>query len=573
MASSVLYPPIIESYFPAFPASDGECSIDFSISKFNASKDFKNVHVVIYKQDSGLNVVNKELEENNNNQPATKRYGASGIIINMPYEIVDSDNKIYRIKLKNKDVLDGWQVGWIYKIQLRLSESIYDGSIGQTAWLNANANNFSEWSTVSIIKATGTSSLKIPNYDAFTTIDNFNFVGSYNNTDKSENLYSYRVKLYDEALYDPNNLMASQLEDSGYLYANQYENINQISYNFKTEPESNKNYKVRIEYETINKYTGEANYELTSSPLSDKKIDISLLTVENDVDSIMQNFSSVFIEEEEGRIGLKLYSTSTNLSDSIMIRRADSRDNFKTWTDIKFYNFNQHNINVLPIFYDYTIESGVWYKYGVQYYNKTGDTIIRGPLKVIENPVMRNFSYSFLLGPNNQQLKLQFNNNLSGFKINLNETKSLTIGGKYPFIVRNGATNFKTFSIDGLISFNMDENGLFLTKEQAYHFQEVIQLYEKYNQQHGISHYDYIYEREFRNTVINFLYEDSPKLFKSPTEGNILVRLMDIDLSPEQTLNRIIYSFSASANEIADNTMENYKKYNLYDVEGVYKYE
>ena len=55
--------------------------------------------------------------------------------------------------------------------------------------------------------------------------------------------------------------------------------------------------------------------------------------------------------------------------------------------------------------------------------------------------------------------------------------------------------------------------------------------------------------------------KDDIKLFKSPTEGNILVKLMNITFEPVASLGRILYSFSANAVEIDEPTFENYKKY------------
>ena len=52
-----------------------------------------------------------------------------------------------------------------------------------------------------------------------------------------------------------------------------------------------------------------------------------------------------------------------------------------------------------------------------------------------------------------------------------------------------------------------------------------------------------------------------PKLFKSPTEGNILVRISNVSLSPEAGLSRLIYNFSATATEIDEASLEKYKKY------------
>ena len=68
MASQNLYPPIVDSYMPAFPVQEGGnnyCDIYFRLSKFNAKVDFTSVHVSIVKQDTNMNVV----KENN-----SKRY-------------------------------------------------------------------------------------------------------------------------------------------------------------------------------------------------------------------------------------------------------------------------------------------------------------------------------------------------------------------------------------------------------------------------------------------------------------------------------------------------------------------
>ena len=99
----------------------------------------------------------------------------------------------------------------------------------------------------------------------------------------------------------------------------------------------------------------------------------------------------------------------------------------------------------------------------------------------------------------------------------------------------------------------MDDNHLFLTKNFLY----------GYNKNDSINKYDYTYEREFRKKVHEFLTDGKPKLFKSPTEGNLIVRLTNVGLSPEQSLSRLIYNFSATATEIDDAEIENYKKYHF----------
>ena len=47
----------------------------------------------------------------------------------------------------------------------------------------------------------------------------------------------------------------------------------------------------------------------------------------------------------------------------------------------------------------------------------------------------------------------------------------------------------------------------------------------------------------------------------------MLLKLMDISLTPEQQLGRNIYSFSCTGYEIEKASVDNYKKYNIYQYE------
>ena len=73
----------------------------------------------------------------------------------------------------------------------------------------------------------------------------------------------------------------------------------------------------------------------------------------------------------------------------------------------------------------------------------------------------------------------------------------------------------------------------------------------------------YVNERLFREKVLDFLYDGKPKLFKSTQEGNMIIKLTDISLTPLDNLGRMLYSFSATGSEIDDNTFVNYQKYDL----------
>ena len=149
------------------------------------------------------------------------------------------------------------------------------------------------------------------------------------------------------------------------------------------------------------------------------------------------------------------------------------------------------------------------------------------------------------------QLKIKFDPQISSYSHVVSESSTQTIGSKYPFIRRNGNVDYRTFSLSGTISHFMDtkENGMKASPANLYG--DALNNYQKYNSNHNITPFnDYIYERDFREKVISFLYDNNVKLYKSTTEGNMLVKLMNITFTPNNTLGRQIYSFSCNVYEV-----------------------
>jgi hypothetical protein len=80
------------------------------------------------------------------------------------------------------------------------------------------------------------------------------------------------------------------------------------------------------------------------------------------------------------------------------------------------------------------------------------------------------------LSDKDRQLKLAFNPKVSSFKPVILETKTDTIGGKYPFIYRNGHVYYHELPISGLISCQLDDFNLFTSEDE---FQEIQDELEK----------------------------------------------------------------------------------------------
>ena len=146
-----------------------------------------------------------------------------------------------------------------------------------------------------------------------------------------------------------------------------------------------------------------------------------------------------------------------------------------------------------------------------------------------------------------------------------------TIGGQFPFVFRNGNTSYKEFPISGLISYHMDNDELFLTDEDLrFAAQPERRSATAANSAQKLSVRstnltgdNIAAERIFKLAVLDWLNDGKPKLFRSPTEGNYIVRVMNTSLSPNDTVGRMLHTFSATAYEIAENSIANYIKYNF----------
>ena len=584
MALRSLYPPVIDSYMPAFEVTTDKnqakatCKIYFSLSKFNGSQDFKRVHISIFKQKTGTNAVNLKNDTSSKNP----RYRETGIILDI-IPTYDKEKELYYVTVSEKDLANtkGWNTTEKYKVQIRLANAIYNGNknISQAQWIKNMADQFSEWSTICILTPIERIDFEIPILNDFTT---------QNKTDWKEQLtedniiYEATLVLSGRFIYSKNNNEliknyqfiiydsgGTEIDNSGQIYPSQIQSNGDFYYVVKAQLENTKEYAITFKFETNNGYIGgfygDDKYLFTCSYYTLSVPPCRLITIENDVDNILKGITSKGEEEDEGRLGIKFYDPSNDpYNGNLCIRRSDARTNFKIWEDVYLAVVKTKKINDIPIFYDYNIESGVWYKYGVQLVEKDGT---RGMLQEIPDPIMRNFNYTFLLGKNNQQLKLMFDNTMASFKYQIADSKLDPIGSKYTIVARNAATYYRTFPINGLISFWMDENNLFCNKKDIYKYEDVIDDYENYNNKNYITQYDYIYERDFREEVLKFLQDGEYKLFKSPTEGNIIVRLMDVNCVPNQSLDRMLYSFTSNAFEVDEYNLANCLKYGFYTIE------
>ena len=343
----------------------------------------------------------------------------------------------------------------------------------------------------------------------------YNYIGKYSqiNGDATEKVHSYCFNLYqDNDLIKTTDwvLHNSNLDENG------YESFD--LFNLEEDLDLDKIYYIEYKIKTNNNLIVSSDkYPIKQKVLYASDQLINILPILN---------------YENGYIELNFKSDKPLIGDFI-ISKSDASSDFKKWHDIYTLNLRKDSINNFS-FKDFDVAYNQTYKYAIAQTNKYNLLTE----KQISKPITVLFEDMFLFD-GEKQLKIRFNPKVSSFKNYILETKVDTIGSKYPFFFRNGSVKYKEFPINGLISCLMDEEQLFMENEFVSTNLIDSNIYQ---------------EKEFKLKVLEWLSNGQSKLFKSPAEGNYIVYLMNVNLTPIDTLGRMLHSFSCNAYEIADYT-------------------
>jgi 6-phosphogluconolactonase (cycloisomerase 2 family) len=262
--------------------------------------------------------------------------------------------------------------------------------------------------------------------------------------------------------------------------------------------------------------------------------------------------------------------------------------------------FEYNNIIPKKYFYDYLIEPGMLYRYKFQAanINSQGEVISRGASTTAsaQPQVISDFTGSFLYGADDIQINFIHNGQINSFKETKRDVLIETIGGKYPFVIRNSNIGYKQFQFSALIthvsdptrslkgltysdllndnikdsdsnfSRNLDSqstlidiryedfilNGSTVSTSTASTYSSLSENGKvSINRQDYIARTEnYVVEKQFRKKVIQWLSDGEPKVFKSDTEGLFMVKLTDITFEPVVETGRILYTFSCTMTEI-----------------------
>ena len=571
MAESKLYPPLIEGTLPAFYGNT--LKVPFTMNRAVSDKDYVGFALKI-----------KHVQGNSSVFTDT-------ILVRKEEAFRESEDFIIHFNLPSQHNLTP---GQHYKVQV----AYYTGS--------NNTPQIGYYSTVATAKYTYKPTVEIAKLKKnAVNVHTYDYTGVYSQQgkDTSEKVYSYCFNFYDS-----NKQLLKTSGEQIHNNANDteiYESSDEYSVN--EDLVLNEIYFIEYVVTTINRLRESSGlYKVSQQKTLNPTLDVKIIP--------NLNFENGYIDLN--LVGAKdTFGVEKPASGSFKMVRASSEDGFVTWSEItRFSLFNQPPSKY--VWRDYTVKQGVYYKYGIQQYNSYNLSSNR----IESNMIYSDFEHAYLFD-GKRQLKIKFNPKVSSFKNTLLESKMDTIGSKHPFIFRNGNVNYKEFPISGLISCLTDEDFLFvngtksepdkrtqthenpLTRKKIW--EENLVYYEKMLEQSktagdvlrweakiklakenilvadiAATAYDYtvaplntdlsddnIYkERNFKLEVLDWLTNGEVKLFRSPAEGNYIVRLLNVSLSPNDTVGRMLHTFNCTAYEVAEYTHENLVSNNFLQV-------
>lgn len=415
----------------------------------------------------------------------------------------------------------------------------------------------------------------------------FDTMSSNNNasvasTSGSEYLQSYQIQVRDQT--------ENIIKDSGKIYVTEKDKMNSFYWLCDmTDANEDQTYTVTLTFVTNNQYTFSKDFQF-------KIIDSSSIVFDVDWDfnkrTLPQNGieKAILVTSEDGIVTITVKNKNDLSPGYLFIKRASSLDEYKKWEliDCIFIKDADHFSHT---FVDRTLGSLVRYKYSCQYLTEKGSWT----RTVFSEEIVYPDFYDILISRGDKQLAIRYNEQIASMTPVVNRIKIDTLGGKYPKFAENAKLNYKQFNLTGLILAESDYNRKFLddldyssqmkdyddniggaysirndTVEEEFSDEKVNGTYTadivdastyinkrkrdtQKNTYHDLYPMDnWWWERKFREEAIKWLNDGEPKLYRSMTEGNMIVMFNDITLTPNTQLGRRVWNFSATVYEVGD---------------------
>jgi len=259
----------------------------------------------------------------------------------------------------------------------------------------------------------------------------------------------------------------------------------------------------------------------------------------------------------------------SRLIKEIAVLRSNLSEGLLRWQEVTRIKNGAINKAYL---YDYFVENGNYYRYALQPITADG---VKGPITDYFDTVAT-FEGMWMLGEKDKQFSFIYDGRIDSFTHNQPRTTIETINGKYPFVVSSSELDYRTFNFSGKLTHEQDVHELLIRNNYSeaispdstipINFVELSYGDEGLlNKKTDIGELEesMVMQRIWRTKVLEWLKDGKPKILKSEAEGNILVSVSNVTVTPIQTLYGFVADFQCQMTEIGALSERTLKRYDL----------
>lgn len=224
------------------------------------------------------------------------------------------------------------------------------------------------------------------------------------------------------------------------------------------------------------------------------------------------------------------------------------------------------------ILYDYFIENGNYYRYALQPILANG---MKGAITSFYDTVTT-FDGFWLLGEKDEQFSFIYNGKIGEISYVKPRDVIQTIAGQYPYFVTSSELDYRTYQFSGTLTYHQDVHKLLTSDsysvaispdptipisyvELKYGDEMLLNMKNDLEEvQDGM-----VMQRIWRNKILAWLNDGKPKILKSEAQGNMLVMLTNIKVTPNEPTFGLISDFECTVTEIGKLDEKALQKYKL----------
>lgn len=224
------------------------------------------------------------------------------------------------------------------------------------------------------------------------------------------------------------------------------------------------------------------------------------------------------------------------------------------------------------VLYDYFIENGNYYKYALQPILANG---VKGAITSFYD-VVTTMDGFWLLGENDMQFSFIYDGKIGEIDYVKPVDMVETIGSQFPYFVRSSELEYKTFPFSGKLTYHQDVQKLLTSEtysaaispdptvpisyvELKYGDEKLLNMKNDLEEmQDGM-----VMQRVWRDKILKWLNDGKPKILKSEAQGNILVMVSKVRVTPIESVFGLVSDFECTMTQIGTLNEKTVQKYKL----------